>query len=148
MDPNPNTDTLGVSPPVRNLHTEVAQELTDGKASPRGRVKRVMDKTVDKLGLSIGEKPPKSPSQPTSGHRRIFSINRKSKGKSKTGDNIDGDRLNSIHNLAVIIKTPTLLRSFRCSFRVVHMHSNSFNLAPISIVRDSETQRGLTVYTT
>ncbi|KAJ7770865.1 glycosyltransferase family 1 protein [Mycena maculata] len=69
-------------------------ETKDDDSSPRSRVKRLsntMEKTVNKLGRSISGKatltPPGSPSKPatspSSRHKRMFSLNRKGKGKER-----------------------------------------------------------------
>lgn len=104
--------SIDTSPEMLGLVDSPAIDLRES-GSPHSRVKRLstaVEKTVDKLGRSISGKATsgntlnKPSTPPSSGHRRIFSINRKGKAREKAGDNADGKEPR------VIILTCTLIR--------------------------------------
>jgi hypothetical protein len=79
-------ESIDTSPAV--LHFSQEDDPKDS-SSTKARVKRAVEKTVDKLGKGIPSKAPPSP--PVSGaSRRLFSISRKS--KRKESDNFEGER--------------------------------------------------------
>ncbi|KAJ4476627.1 hypothetical protein J3R30DRAFT_3487887, partial [Lentinula aciculospora] len=63
-----------------SLSTSVIEERPQSPLSPNRHVRRlsnVVEKTVDKLGRSLS-------GRTSPGHRRVFSISRKGKGKQKS----------------------------------------------------------------
>src|ERR1700722_8969755 len=124
-------DPIDSSP--QNLAVPAEDEQREG---PKGRVKRVMEKTVDKLGRSITEKT-KSPASATSGPRRFFS-----RKKNKTSDNVDGETSSFMRMLPSMSKL-YFYSSSRCRylFRNVYTHPHSSHIAQISGVCYRDAQR-------
>jgi sterol 3beta-glucosyltransferase len=70
---------------------DASDDQQSGELSPTGRVMRVVEKTVDKLGRSIsGKAAQKSAPQCHFGHRRVFSLSRKNRQKQTSDDIPDG----------------------------------------------------------
>lgn len=98
------------------------EEFNDGSSSPRKRLTRVVGKSVDNITKSFSGR---STAQQTAGsppgHRRIFSLNRKGKGKdmSYAGGHSDSESLDFSVNFVVIaefisvFQVIVLLRRFR-----------------------------------
>lgn len=88
---------LDTSP--KALHVQdhsTSEEQKDGCS--KGRVKRAVEKTVDKLGRGLATKNPvqttQSSSPPPSASRRLFSLSRKGRGKH-TGDQPEGENFDT-----------------------------------------------------
>lgn len=81
-------DPLGLSEDHSQTHNELPYNPSRVK-----RMSAVVGQTVDKLSRSLSTKTgrtspsPATTPPPTSGHRRLFSLSRKGKGKDAIGDN-------------------------------------------------------------
>jgi sterol 3beta-glucosyltransferase len=87
----------GLDTSPKALHVQDQSLSEDQKDDgPKGRVKRVVEKTVDKLGRSLSTKSPtqSSPrlSPSPSASKRLFSLSRKAKGKHP-GDQPEGENI-------------------------------------------------------
>lgn len=93
-------NTIDTSPRELGLQDDRADEVPAGSTSPKNRVKRVMEKTVDKLGRSLSGKASSAaarPTSPTSGSRSLFLLNRKDKGKDRQSpDDAEGHSFDSL----------------------------------------------------
>ena len=101
LDTSP--DTLGLSEDTSPTQHELPNSTSRVK-----RMSAVVGQTVDKLSRSLSAKAgrtspsPATTPPPPSGHRRLFSLNRKGKGKDSIGDN-DSKRPTSLSSMILLV---------------------------------------------
>jgi hypothetical protein len=78
---------------THDISPDALEETSQDASYTTSRVKRMVGQTVDKLSRSISGKAgrtspnPATTPPPSAGHRRLFSLSRKGKGKDLLADN-------------------------------------------------------------